>query len=45
MTELKELTCGRCDHEWDYTGSKSHPAMTNCPNCMQKVRIPEKTEG
>jgi len=39
-----QLDCKRCGYEWDYTGEKMYPSMVNCPNCYNKVRLPEVAE-
>jgi hypothetical protein len=35
------LRCGRCGHEWVYTGRRRAGLYTTCPACLRKVRIPE----
>jgi len=37
-----ELTCQRCDYNWDYQGEGDYYAT--CPNCKSSVKIPEKEE-
>jgi hypothetical protein len=34
---MVRLNCGKCDHQWDYTGQNSDYAT--CPDCDASVQI------
>ena len=44
-TYLMEITlyCHKegCEYKWTYTGDKRYPAWVTCPNCLNKVKLPE----
>lgn len=38
-----KLICKRCKYDWEYKGSKDYYAT--CPNCLNKVKIPNDEES
>ena len=35
------LKCPRCLKQWIYSGKKSFPSYTSCPDCKSSVRCPK----
>lgn len=33
------LKCGKCGHQWNYTGKSEYYA--SCPRCLNKVKVKE----
>lgn len=47
---MAKTDCHRCEHTWDYTGSKSRGDYCTCPSCSTSVKVgrghePEDGEG
>jgi predicted nucleic acid-binding Zn-ribbon protein len=38
-----QLKCGKCGHEWDYTGESDH--WCSCPRCRTNVKVHQDPEN
>ncbi len=47
MEMRMELKCKRCQHKWNYRGSKiatrDYPLYVTCPRCRTVARLPRQS--
>jgi len=37
---MKEMTCKKCNHSWEYKGESKY--YVTCPHCYNKVKVEDK---